>query len=121
MGIERFVGETILTCPGCGYAVAVVKLNGEGVPIDVVCADCGNFFLKESVLTRAEKRVVELLTDGVSSRNAAKALGVSVKTIESHRLMIYKKLGFHDIASLTKYAIKHGLTSLELKDKRVKT
>ena len=52
--------------------------------------------------------------DGQSTRVIASALGVSGKTIETHRRRMMEKLGLHSVAELTKYAVREGLTSLEL-------
>ena len=64
-------------------------------------------------LTSKEREVLQLLAEGKSTKEAALALNVSVKTIETHRQDIMDKLGLHTIADLTKYAVREGLTSLE--------
>lgn len=113
MGIERFLGEKILTCPGCGYAVAVLPVEGNGVLPDIKCPIC-TAVLHQSVLSRREKQVVEQLVAGLSTREVAKKLSVSIKTIESHRQMVFKKLRIRDLANLTKYALQNGLTNPEV-------
>ena len=62
------------------------------------------------VLTDRERQVLQLLAEGRSAKNIATDLGVSIKTVETHRANIMKKLGKHSIAELTKYAIREGLT-----------
>ncbi len=64
-------------------------------------------------LTAREREVVQLLSEGHSTKEVAAQLFVSVKTIESHRLRVMRKLGFNSLAQLTKYAIREGITSLE--------
>jgi DNA-binding NarL/FixJ family response regulator len=66
-----------------------------------------------SVLTAREREVLQLLAEGQSTREMAALLHVSVKTIETHRQKISKKLSIDNVAELTKYAIREGLTSLE--------
>jgi DNA-binding NarL/FixJ family response regulator len=66
-----------------------------------------------STLTDREREVLQLLTEGKTTKEAAYLLKVSVKTIETHRHKIMDKLNLHSIAELTKYAIREGLTSLE--------
>ena len=61
-------------------------------------------------LTDRERQVLQLIAEGRSAKNIAADLGVSIKTIETHRSNIMKKLGKHSIAELTKYAIREGLT-----------
>ncbi len=67
-----------------------------------------------SVLTAREREVLQLIAEGWSTKNIAEHLYVSIKTAESHRRKIMKKLDLHTVADLTKYAIKEGLTSLDL-------
>ena len=64
-------------------------------------------------LTAREREVVQLVTEGKSSKEIASLLHVSVRTVESHRHQIMDKLDIHTIAELTKYAIRKGITSLE--------
>ncbi len=65
------------------------------------------------VLTSREREVLQLLSEGKSMKDIAAHLCLSVKTIETHRHQIMHKLGIYNIAELTKYAIREGLTSLD--------
>ena len=65
-----------------------------------------------SILTAREREVVQLLAEGRSTRAAAAVLGVSAKTIETHRRHVMEKLKIRSVAELTKYAIRNGITSL---------
>jgi len=65
-----------------------------------------------SVLGRREQEVLALLAEGRLSREIAEQLHISLATVEVHRRNIMHKLGLHNVAQLTKYAIKNGLTSL---------
>lgn len=66
-----------------------------------------------SLLSAREREVLQLIAEGWSTKQIAAHLYVSVKTIETHRRQIMKKLDLHNIADLTKYAIREGLTSVE--------
>jgi DNA-binding NarL/FixJ family response regulator len=66
-----------------------------------------------SQLSAREREVLQLIAEGWSTKQIAAHLYVSVKTIETHRRQIMKKLDLHNIADLTKYAIREGLTSIE--------
>ncbi len=66
-----------------------------------------------ATLTRREREVLQLLTEGGSTANIAAGLHLSVKTIETHRKRIMDKLGLRSIAELTKYAIREGITTVE--------
>jgi len=65
-----------------------------------------------SALTPREREVLQALSEGLSTKEIASRLGVSVKTVETHRSQIMEKLDIHSVAELTKYAIREGLTSL---------
>lgn len=64
------------------------------------------------VLTPREREVLQLLAEGRSTKETAGLLGVSVKTVETHRKQIMDKLDLHSVAELTKYALREGITSL---------
>lgn len=63
-------------------------------------------------LTQREHEVLQLVVEGNATKQVAKMLHVSIKTIETHRKRIMDKLDIHDIPGLTKYAIRNGITSL---------
>jgi len=66
-----------------------------------------------SLLSGREREVLQALAEGKSTKEMAARLGVSVKTVETHRKQIMDKLDLHSVAELTKYAIREGLTPLE--------
>ena len=65
-------------------------------------------------LSTREREVLTLLSEGKSSKGIARLLGVSPKTVDSHRMHIMKKLSISSIAGLTRYAMREGLTTAEL-------
>ncbi len=66
----------------------------------------------QAELTPREREVLQLLTEGKATKQVARDLDVSVKTVETHRRNVMHKLDLHSVAELTKYAIREGLTSL---------
>jgi DNA-binding NarL/FixJ family response regulator len=66
---------------------------------------------KPPSLTRREQEVLELIAHGQLNKQIASNLGVSIKTVEKHRQAVMDKLGIHDIAGLTRYALDKGLIS----------
>lgn len=66
-----------------------------------------------AVLTSRETEVLQLLAEGRTSKEIGGILGVSVKTVDTHRQNLMAKLDLHSIAELTKFAIKEGITSLD--------
>lgn len=63
-------------------------------------------------LTPREREILQLLSEGTSTRNIAASLGVSIKTVETHRRNIMQKMNVYSVAELTKHAIRAGITSL---------
>ena len=64
-------------------------------------------------LSRRQMEIAQCLAHGMSNREIAQHLSVSVKTVDTHRRRIMKKLGVDGVAELTKYAIREGLVSLD--------
>jgi DNA-binding NarL/FixJ family response regulator len=60
-------------------------------------------------LTLRQREILQLVAEGHSTRDIADRLHLSVKTIETHRAELMRRLGIHDVAGLTRYAIKIGL------------
>jgi DNA-binding NarL/FixJ family response regulator len=63
------------------------------------------------VLTPREREVLIRISRGLTNRQVAADLGISVRTAEAHRDNLMKKLGIRNVAGLTRYAIKYGMTS----------
>jgi len=95
-------GETYLSPQIAGTLVTEFKRTARD--------DDGSVF---SVLTQREREVLQQISEGVSTKETASALSVSVKTIETHRRQVMEKLDLHSVAELTKYAVKEGLTELD--------
>jgi DNA-binding NarL/FixJ family response regulator len=64
-------------------------------------------------LTPREREVLQLIVEGKSNAETAAALGLSPRSVETYRLRLMEKLGIGDLASLVKFAIRHGMTTLE--------
>jgi len=60
-------------------------------------------------LTRREREVFHLVIEGKTTKEIAKALGISVKTADNHRYRLMDKLDLHNTAELVRYAARHGL------------
>jgi len=73
----------------------------------------GQGTLAGDLLTERERAVLRLVAEGLSSKEIADRTGIAVKTVEAHRGNIAQKLGLHDVVALTRFAIRHGLASLE--------
>ncbi len=102
--VER--GETYLS-PGVSKHVIedyLRRTGGNIVDLDMPPAD---------PLTARQREVLQLIAEGHTSRQIARLLDISLKTVESHRQAIMERLDIHDIASLVRYAIRIGLISLD--------
>ena len=65
-----------------------------------------------AVLTGREREVIQLLAEGKTSKEVAAALHLSVKTAETHRTNLMRKLGLHSVADLTLYAVRTGIVQV---------
>ncbi len=66
----------------------------------------------KAVLTPREREVIQLLAEGKTSKEVAVALKLSVKTAETHRTNLMRKLDLHSVADLTLYAIRNGIVQI---------
>jgi two-component system, NarL family, response regulator NreC len=75
----------------------------------VVDAYLSKTYVASDPLSGRERQVLQLVGEGKSTKDIAVQLGISVKTAESHRARLMKKLDIHETASLVRYAIRRGL------------
>jgi DNA-binding NarL/FixJ family response regulator len=73
---------------------------------DVAPANC-------ALLTSREREILQLIAEGMSTKEIAAHIFLSIKTVETHRRNIMEKLDIHSVAELTKYAIREGLVSMD--------
>ena len=76
-------------------AIASLLLQGEAEPADL--------------LTARQTQILKLVAMGLSSKRVGSELGLSPATVDAHRARIMRRLDIHEIAGLTRYAVKHGL------------
>ncbi len=67
-------------------------------------------------LTSREHEVASLLSTGKSSKQIGACLGISIRTVQTHRANIMRKVGVHSVTELIHYALAHGILSKELSD-----
>lgn len=82
-----------------------------------VVAACGRRLGKEQTslerLTSRQREVLQLIAEGCTTKAIAKKLGIGVKTVEVHRGELMKTLDIHNVASLTRYAIRMGVVAID--------
>ena len=64
------------------------------------------------LLTPRQREVLQLLVEGGSSKSIARILGISVKTVETHRAQVMERLNIYDVVGLVRYALRTRLTRL---------
>jgi DNA-binding NarL/FixJ family response regulator len=62
-------------------------------------------------LTARQREILQMIAEGKNTKEIASTLGISVKTVEAHRLQLMGRLGIHDVPGLVRYAIRSGLVS----------
>lgn len=65
-------------------------------------------------LSERERLVLQMIAEGKSNKVMADRLALSAKTVEHHRAQVMVKLDIHDVATLTRYAVQHGLVPAEV-------
>jgi len=61
------------------------------------------------VLTTRQREVLQLVVEGHATKEIAQRLGLSVKTVETHRAQVMARLGIHGVQGLVRYAIRVGI------------
>ena len=98
------------------YAPVVRKTTKVNKTVDVVISkatELVNAQSKRNLLTGRQQETLKLLVEGLTNKQIAQILNISVKTVDAHRASIMARLQIHSLAGLVKYAIRTGLTSLD--------
>lgn len=64
-------------------------------------------------LTPRQREILQLVAEGKNTKEIAHLLGISIKTVEAHRLQLMARLSIHDLPGLVRYAVRSGLVSAE--------
>jgi len=92
-----------------GAAVAGRTYLSPGIPEGLIeAAISGNGFAADP-LTPHERQVLQLISEGHTTKEVASVLGISVKTADTHRSNIMRKLDVHETAGLVRYAVRSGI------------
>jgi DNA-binding NarL/FixJ family response regulator len=65
------------------------------------------------ILTLRQREILQAIAEGKSTRDIADTLSISPKTVETHRSQLMQKLDIRDVPGLVRYAIRHGLISVD--------
>jgi two-component system, NarL family, response regulator NreC len=104
--VHAVIAGSAYLSPGCTRVVVEDYVN---------CLDDKNrpAERRASALTPREREVLQLMAEGCSTKQTAARLGVSAKTVETHRRQMMERLDTFSVAGLVKYALREGLTSLD--------
>jgi DNA-binding NarL/FixJ family response regulator len=102
-------GDRTVACLRAGAQDLILKSNLSRLPDAITGAITIRRPLEK--LTRRQIEVLRLVAEGHRTRAIANQLKLSVKTVESHRGEVMKRLGIHDVVSLVRYAVRIGLIS----------
>lgn len=86
---------------GCYFTSVVASMLHE-VP----------FQRTENLLTEREREILQLIAESCSTKEIASRLEISPKTVENHRQHLMEKLRLHDVAALTRYAVRQGIVDI---------
>jgi DNA-binding NarL/FixJ family response regulator len=93
--IHTVLQGAIYLSPRVTHAVVQAYLSGAPLPPDP--------------LTSREREILQRIAEGQTTKEIAAYLGLSVKTVESHRINLMRKLDIHEAATLVRYAVRRGL------------
>jgi len=101
MDLVQAIGDVlqgaIYLSPRVAHAVVQAYLTKADLPLDP--------------LTSREREILQRIAEGETTKEIASRLGLSVKTVESHRTRMMQKLDIHETATLVRYALRRGLTA----------
>jgi len=94
-------GETYLSPPVSRHVIGeyVRRTGGEAHALDV--------------LSPRQREVLQLIAEGCSTKDIARLLDLSVKTVDTHRTQLMERLDIHDVAGLVRFAIRSGIVAPE--------
>lgn len=90
-------------------AIRAVSRGEQVIPPSVLAAGGGH---PASALSKRELQVMEMIARGMTNREIAHDLEISVKTVDTHRGHVLKKLALRNNSELTRFAVKHGYVSV---------
>lgn len=103
LALKSLVSGRRFLSPSVSSGVVEQALSSEG--------QAGSRDDKLASLTPRQTEILKLIASGQSAKEVAHGLGLSVKTVETHRAQIMERLGIRDVPRLVLFAVRHGLVS----------
>jgi len=91
----------------------VIRSPGAGRSLERQVGNDESKNRRFNVLTPRQLEVLRLVAEGYSTRQIALKLGISAKTVETHRAQLTERLDIHHVAGLVRYALKTGIVSVD--------
>lgn len=107
LAIRRVSRGDIYLCPAVSKTVITDYIDGLGGKSKKQKSEHGVF----ERLTSRQREILQLIAEGFTTKEISDKLNVSIKTVETHRTQLMKRLDIHDIAGLVRYAIRSGIVS----------
>jgi DNA-binding NarL/FixJ family response regulator len=102
-------GYVLKDAPGKDIVLAIETVMAGGIYYSAALArQLARPLVQDNQLTVREQEVLQQLANGQSNKQIARALDLSVRTVETHRLNIKRKLGIEGQAELIKFAVQHA-------------
>ena len=101
MGRETVMNRNVFRSPGAGRSLERQVGNDESKNRRLF-----------NVLTPRQLEVLRLVAEGYSTKQIALELGISAKTVETHRAQLTERLDIHHVAGLVRYALEAGIISM---------
>lgn len=92
--------------------IRAVSRGERGLPADVEALLATGDGHPAAALTRRELQVMEMIARGMTNREIARDLEISIKTVDSHRGHVLKKLALRNNSELTRFAVRHGYVTV---------
>ncbi|RPI30508.1 MAG: DNA-binding response regulator, partial [Chloroflexota bacterium] len=102
-------GEMYLSPPVSKHVISNYVRRVVGAPAEEI--NDGPSLLER--LTYRQREILQLIAEGNTTQEIARKLNIGVKTVETHRMQLMKRLDIHDVAGLVRYAIRAGLSPLD--------
>ena len=103
--------RAVIECARAGAEEVVLKHNLRRLPTAITSARAIRRRLVK--LTPRQLQVLRLIAEGLTTAAVARRLRLSVKTVETHRTELMRRLGIHDVAALVRYAVRLGVIPSE--------
>src|SRR5258705_426975 len=92
---------------------ALLEVAGDIAAADVMPEAQQDQAARYEKLSSREREVLQLVAEGWTNQDIANHLGLSIKTVQSHRAAVMDKLELRDVTHLVRYAVRHGLVDPE--------